>query len=76
MGWTRSRSDDVVTEWERSDGYATVRLRERSDGDVVVRLDVMEQAADGRVYKRERHDDRDDAENRAAEWREAYTPAE
>ncbi|GAB7092067.1 hypothetical protein JCM18237_23380 [Halorubrum luteum] len=76
MEWTRSRADDVVTEWERSDGYATVRLRRRTDGGAVVRLDVMEQAADGRVYERERYDDPADAADRAVEWRESYTHSE
>lgn len=72
MSWEVSREDDVITEWERADGYATVRIRERDDGAAVVRLDVMEQAADGRVYERERYDDRAAAAERAAEWREAY----
>ncbi|MWV65850.1 hypothetical protein GRS48_13610 [Halorubrum sp. JWXQ-INN 858] len=76
MSWELSREDDVVTEWARSDGYATVRLRNRADGGAVVRLDVMEQAVDGRVYERERYDDRDAAAERAAEWRDAYTLAE
>lgn len=72
MSWSVSRDDDTVTEWERADGYATVRLRERVDGGTVARLDVMEQAVDGRVYERERYDDRETAERRAAEWRERY----
>ncbi|WP_418280370.1 DUF7543 family protein [Halorubrum sp. DTA98] len=76
MDWTLSREDDVVTEWERSDGYATVRLRERGDGTFVVRLDVMEQAVDGRVYERERYDTREAAADRAAAWRAAYSPEE
>ncbi|GEM_PF-291254 len=71
--WTVSREDDVVTEWQRSDGYATVRVRERGDGEYVARLDVMEQAADGRVYERERHPDRESATVRAAEWRTAHS---
>jgi len=74
--WSVSREDDVVTEWQRSDGYATVRVRERADGEYVVRLDVMEQAVDGRVYERERHPDHESATTRAAEWRTTHTLAE
>jgi len=59
MPWSLGREDDVITEWERSDGYyATVRVRERGDGGFVARLDVMEQAADESAYERERFDDR------------------
>ncbi|WP_049984420.1 hypothetical protein [Halorubrum sp. BV1] len=72
MGWTLGREDDVVTEWERSDGYATVRVRERGDGEFVVRLDVMEQAADESTYERERIGSREAALDRAAEWRAAF----
>lgn len=74
--WTVSREDDTITEWKRSDGYATVRVRERGDGGYVVRLDVMEQAVDGRVYERERYPDREAATDRAAEWRAEYTLTE
>ena len=70
MGWSHGREDATITEWERSDGYATVRLRERGDGRFVVRLDVMEQAADDRAYDRVVLDERDAAEERAAAWRE------
>lgn len=73
MSWSLARDDGTVTEWERSDGYATVRLRERADGGFVVRLDVMEQAADESAYERERFDDREAAEERAAAWREERT---
>ncbi|MDB2224549.1 hypothetical protein PM023_07680 [Halorubrum ezzemoulense] len=71
MSWSLERDDGTVTEWERSDGYATVRLRERTDGEFVVRLDVMEQAADDSAYERERFDARDAAEERAVAWRDA-----
>ncbi|ELZ51257.1 hypothetical protein C464_01101 [Halorubrum coriense DSM 10284] len=71
MSWSLERDDGTVTEWERSDGYATVRLRERSAGGVVARLDVMEQAVDESAYERERFDDREAAEERAAAWRDA-----
>ena len=69
MGWTLDRDAGTVTEWERSDGYATVRVRERGDGRFVVRLDVMEQAVDDRAYDRVVLDDRDAAAERAATWR-------
>ncbi|MFD1570019.1 DUF7543 family protein [Halorubrum laminariae] len=72
MNWTLGREDDVITEWERSDGYATVRVRERADGGFVVRLDIMEQAADESTYERERYDAREAALDRAAEWRTAH----
>ena len=70
MSWSLGREDDAITEWERSDGYATVRVRERTDGGFVVRLDVMEQAADESAYERERFDSREVALDRAAAWRE------
>lgn len=70
MTWSVGRDDDAITEWERSDGYATIRLRERGDGGVVLRLDVMEQAVDESTYIRERFDDRETALDRAATWRE------
>ena len=69
MGWSLTRDDDTITEWERADGYATVRIRERGDGGFVVRLDVMEQAADDAAYDRVRFDDREAAEAHAAAWR-------
>jgi len=73
MGWSLGREDEAITEWERTDGYATVRVRERGDGGFVVRLDVMEQAVDESAYERERFDDREAALDRAAEWREERT---
>jgi hypothetical protein len=76
MDWSVGRDDDTITEWERADGYATVRLRERTDGGFVVRLDVMEQAIDESAYERERFDDRDAALERAAAWREERSPEE
>ena len=76
MSWSLGREDETITEWERSDGYATVRVRERTDGRFVVRLDVMEQATDESAYERERFDDREAALDRAAEWREERTVEE
>lgn len=73
MPWSVRRDDGTITEWERSDGYATVRVRDRVDGRFVVRLDVMEQAPEGRRYERETYEDREAAEERAAEWRAEHT---
>ncbi len=53
MGWTETAQDDVTTEWERSDGYATIRLRRRHDGTWSVRLDRLFQAPEGQLYQRE-----------------------
>lgn len=72
MTWTLGREDDVISEWERSDGYATVRVRERGDDGSVARLDIMEQAADDSTYERERFDTHEAALDRAAEWRAAF----
>jgi hypothetical protein len=52
MGWSEVDSDGAV-EWERSDGYATIRLRERHDGSFAVRLDRLFQAPEGQLYRRE-----------------------
>ena len=71
MSWSIARDDGTITEWERSDGYATVRIRARSDGGFVVRLDVMEQAADEAAYDRVRFDERAAAEAHAESWRAA-----
>ena len=71
-----TREDEVITEWQRADGYATVRLRRRDDGGAVIRLDVMEQAVDGRVYKREQHADPEVAAEQAAIWRGTYNAAD
>lgn len=73
MCWSCTRDDETVTEWERSDGYATVRLREQADGGYVARLDVMEQAVDERTYDRQTFADREAAEARAAAWRTERT---
>ncbi|GAA0723483.1 hypothetical protein J2744_001334 [Halorubrum trapanicum] len=70
MSWSLERDDGTVTEWERSDGYATVRLRKRASGGFVVRLDVMEQAGDESAYERVRFDEREAAAERAAAWRD------
>lgn len=68
MEWSLTRDDDSVTEWERDDGYATIRIREKSTDSFVVRLDVLEQADDDR-YKYESVDGRAEAEELAERWR-------
>ncbi|GAB3416701.1 hypothetical protein GCM10027435_14440 [Haloparvum alkalitolerans] len=73
MDWSVSRDRDGVTEWERGDGLATVRVREKGGASGwVVRIDVLEQAADGPDYRRESVADEDDAADLAEEWREAF----
>lgn len=53
MTWTESAPDDATTEWERSDGYANIRLRRRHDGSFTVRFDRLFQAPEGQFYRRE-----------------------
>lgn len=71
MDWDRTRDGEVVEEWTRHDGLATVRLRERADGSFAVRYDRLEQAPEGREYRYERRADREAAAELAAEWRDA-----
>ncbi len=77
MDWNVSRDRDGVTEWERADRLATVRIREKGgESGFVVRIDVLEQAADGPDYRRESVADEEAAEELAAEWREAFAEPE
>jgi hypothetical protein len=69
MTW-RERSADPV-EWQREDGWATIRLRRQGEG-WLVRLDRLTQAPEGSLYREERRDTRADAERLAADWRETY----
>jgi hypothetical protein len=70
MEWHETRTGDRVTEWEREDGHATVRLRRRPDGRYVVRYDRLFQAAEGPEYRQEVVPDRESAVELAARWRE------
>jgi hypothetical protein len=70
--WREVDARRGVTEWERSDGHATVRLRERAGGGYVVRFDRLVQAPEGDGYRRARVDDREAATALAAEWRATY----
>lgn len=72
VSWHESNAREGVTEWERDDGYATIRLRERADGRCVVRFDRLIQAAEGEGYRRETVESRETGERLAAEWREAF----
>lgn len=72
MSWQEVRADDRITEWERSDGNATIRLRRRPDGTWAVRIDRLHQAAAGRGYRRERVDDEREARELVAAWREEH----
>lgn len=68
MSWTEATSDDGVTEWERSDGNATIRLRSRHDGSWTVRLDRLFQAPEGQLYRREKADTEEAARAIAETW--------
>ena len=72
MSWTLERDSEGVTEWERSDDYATIRKRERGDEGYIVRLDVMEQAEDERRYERESFSSESDADALVEEWQADY----
>lgn len=74
--WTRRETPDVLAEWERGDGHATVRVRERPDGRYVVRFDRLVQAAEGETYRYEVVDDHERALERAASWRERFDERE
>ncbi|ELZ26624.1 hypothetical protein C474_19534 [Halogeometricum pallidum JCM 14848] len=76
MSWQEIRADDRITEWERSDGNATIRLRRRPDDTWAVRLDRLYQAEDGRGYRRERVDDESAARELVTAWREEHDVAE
>ncbi|UIO99321.1 hypothetical protein Hbl1158_12395 [Halobaculum sp. CBA1158] len=76
MAWTRTETPEGYEEWERDDGDATLRVRERVDGSYVVRLDRLEQASDGRDYRRERVADRGAADALLAEWKREFDRAD
>ena len=74
MSWTETDSDDssVVGEWEREDGWATIRLRRGRDEGWVVRLDRLTQAPEGSLYLEERLPTRAEAETVVTEWTRRY----
>ncbi|WP_435062722.1 DUF7543 family protein [Halobaculum sp. EA56] len=72
MPWSPVETPERYDEWKRDDGHATLRVREHADGSVVVRLDRLEQAPEGRAYRRERVPDRETADDLLAEWKETF----
>ncbi|WP_224447121.1 DUF7543 family protein [Haloprofundus salilacus] len=72
MGWTEAETTDRLTEWERDDGWATIRLRESRAGRWVVRLDRLEQAPDGQTYRRDSAETREAALELVDEWQAAF----
>ncbi|TQQ79914.1 hypothetical protein EGH24_10555 [Halonotius terrestris] len=74
MEYERTTDDEELTEWERADGNATIRLRERADGQFAVRYDQLHQAEGGRAYAYETVESREAAEELVAAW-QADAPA-
>lgn len=72
MSWSRVRDDDGLFEFEREDGYATIRVRRRPDGTWAVRLDRLTQAPEGSTYRQERRDSHEAATTLAEEWCRRY----
>ncbi|WP_138005380.1 DUF7543 family protein [Halalkalirubrum salinum] len=70
MEWTVRTETDRLTEWQREDGYVTIRKRERPDGRFVVRLDKLEQAEGGRAYDHAIVDTDEAAAAIVSEWRQ------
>lgn len=76
MTWEQTEPVNDVTEWERGDRTATVRIRERTDGGYVIRADRLEQAPEGPAYRRETAETRAKAEELAADLRESFDEPE
>ncbi|XVH30864.1 DUF7543 family protein [Haloferacaceae archaeon DSL9] len=72
MSWETVRDNERLTEWERSDASATIRVRKRQDGTFAVRLDRLHQAPGGRYYERETVETREDALDLVDRWRLEY----
>lgn len=54
MTWSIRHDNEGLIEWKREDGLATIRKRRRGDGNgYIVRIDRLEQAPEGRTYRRE-----------------------
>jgi len=68
MAFERTTDTDELTEWERADGHATIRIRERADGRFAVRYDQLHQADGGRGYAYETVDTRAAAEALVEAW--------
>lgn len=76
MTWERVTDEKRLIEWKRSDGYATIRLRERPDGRCTVRLDRLHQAPEGREYRHETVDSREEAMTLIEEWQVGFDSAD
>lgn len=74
MDYEQTTDTDEFTEWERDDGYVTIRLRKRADGQFAVRYDQLHQADGGRAYAYETVESRAAAEALVADW-QADPPA-
>jgi hypothetical protein len=72
MGWQVVRSTGRLTEWEREDGHATLRLRPGTDGSWVVRADRLVQAPEGDGYRRETVPSREAAEAVVERWQRTF----
>ncbi len=72
MEWSVHTETDRLTEWQREDGYVTIRKRERPDGRVSVRVDKLEQADGGRAYDHAVVDTDAAAAEIVSEWQQTY----
>ena len=72
MPWHPVTETSTLTEWERTDGGATIRLRRSPDGTWAVRLDRLHQSAEGTLYRRETADSRATAERLVDAWRTEF----
>lgn len=73
MEWTVRTETDRLTEWQREDGYVTIRKRKRPDGRFIVRVDKLEQADGGRAYDHTIVDTDAAATEIVSEWRQTYS---
>ena len=76
MPWRPVTETSTLTEWERTDGGATVRLRKSPSGTWAVRVDRLHQSAEGTLYRRETAESRPAAERLAEAWRTEFDVSE
>ena len=72
MPWQPVTETSTLSEWERTDGGATIRLRARSDGAWTVRLDRLHQSAEGTLYRRETAETREEARRLVDAWQTEF----